>query len=82
MGEISTIRFDFLNVWKGNFLFFLAIRIFRFIDRWIDMIFEELILLSVIELILELIMIHKFLIERMLTNYVTVGETVAYRVWN
>lgn len=46
------------------------------------MIFEEMVLFGVIELALELIMIHEFLIERMLADNVAVGKTVAHRVGN
>ena len=46
------------------------------------MIFEEMVLFGVIELILELIVVHEFFVERMLTDNVAVGKTVAHRVGN
>lgn len=80
--EIPAIRFHFLNVGKGNPLLFFIVRILGFINRWIDLIFLEMILFTVMELILEIIMIHNFLVERVFANHVAIGEAVAYRFWN
>jgi hypothetical protein len=78
MDEIAAIRFDFFNVWQGDSLFFLIVRILGLVDRWIDMVFEEMVLFSVVELV----MLHEFLVKRMLADQVAVGKTVAHRVWN